>query len=535
MSKSQALKIVEELKNTDQDFEWYPTTDEIIEVVHKDIMENTRGRSNSILDIGAGDGRVLTKLNALNGDRNWFSEMYAIEKAEPLISAMDSEIVIIGTDFYEQQLLDKDVDIIFCNPPYTAYKDWMKKIITESFAYSIYFVVPDRWVDQQELLDVIKRRGYEYEIIGKHNFENADRAARCKVDIVKVFTKQYYNKSDPFDMFIEDEFSNFDKDNSGSKLNETKEEIKSNIVAGKNLIETLSELYDRDMKELYNNFEAIKQLDYSIFKSLDINLDNVKSALRAKITGCKNFYWAELFSRLDTIKSRLCSKQRTDMLSKLRGQNSLDFTVSNAYAVVIWVIKNANKYYDEQLVDVYRDLLSPDNINAYKSNKVMTGEKSYMFSRRDVKDVYLKTDYRIVYSVYNTFPSWSHEAENGLSRRCIDTIEDIFTVARNLGYDVIDSPRTCQEWEPGKLRSFSMRYNGEVVEFASIRPYLNGNIHLKLNQEFLRKWNVEAGRLLGWLKDPAYAEEQMNETEAEKYWKHNFKLKNSPLLLFNDK
>ena len=50
------------LKENDQDFEWYPTTDEIINCVKKHINAQTY-RGFSILDIGAGDGRVLKSIN----------------------------------------------------------------------------------------------------------------------------------------------------------------------------------------------------------------------------------------------------------------------------------------------------------------------------------------------------------------------------------------------------------------------------------------------------------------------------------------
>lgn len=59
---------IQALKENEQDFEWYPTTDEMIEAVKQDCFkEFTYGDDDrtsmdsyfSLLDIGAGDGRVL--------------------------------------------------------------------------------------------------------------------------------------------------------------------------------------------------------------------------------------------------------------------------------------------------------------------------------------------------------------------------------------------------------------------------------------------------------------------------------------------
>ena len=102
---------VDVLKNNDEDFEWYPTTDEIIQKMNRYIKEKLDGEFNrfSFLDIGAGDGRVLDSFENSN-------KLYAIEKSLLLIEKMSKNIMVIGTDFLQQTLLDKKVDIIFSNP-----------------------------------------------------------------------------------------------------------------------------------------------------------------------------------------------------------------------------------------------------------------------------------------------------------------------------------------------------------------------------------------------------------------------------------
>ena len=56
------------LKQTDSDFEWYPTTTEILNIIKNDIDhlidERYLESQPSILDCGAGDGRSLMYLTA---------------------------------------------------------------------------------------------------------------------------------------------------------------------------------------------------------------------------------------------------------------------------------------------------------------------------------------------------------------------------------------------------------------------------------------------------------------------------------------
>ncbi|WP_334085295.1 hypothetical protein [Helicobacter typhlonius] len=50
------------VKQNNEDFEWYPTTNEMLDVLLKRIKEIKEDKNlylESMLDIGAGDGRVL--------------------------------------------------------------------------------------------------------------------------------------------------------------------------------------------------------------------------------------------------------------------------------------------------------------------------------------------------------------------------------------------------------------------------------------------------------------------------------------------
>jgi len=114
--------LLDNLKENNQDYEFYPTTQKMVDI----IKENVNLQHSYILDIGAGNGNFFTKLNLS-------CTKFAIEKSQILIDAMPSDIIVIGSDFHEQTLFDKNrIDYIFCNPPYSQFKVWMLKIIKET-------------------------------------------------------------------------------------------------------------------------------------------------------------------------------------------------------------------------------------------------------------------------------------------------------------------------------------------------------------------------------------------------------------------
>jgi len=523
------LSKVAELKEAGQDFEWYPTTDDMI-----DMISARSGVVHSVLDIGAGDGRVLERLDKLNFRRKYKDDgckefhstidKYAIEKSTIHIENMPPDISIIGTDFYMQTLIDKKVDMVFCNPPYSEYEDWAVKTIKEANTKTIFLVIPSRWADSKLIRQAIKQRNAIDKVIWRGDFADADRAARAEVNILKIVIasgKRGYeggyegNETDPFNVWFEEYFSDFTKikikieseEDEDESEEVTKTDPIKEIVEGQNLIERLQLLYVKEMNNLLNNYKNLSQLDATLLNELGVSVDGIKKALKLKIEGIKNKYWKELFDNLDKITNRLTSKSRETMLEKLRASCNVDFTTDNAYAVVLWAIKNANQYIDQQLTEVFRELSEPDCVKNYKSN-INTWEKDRWRYKDRNKHTHYMLEYRIVSERHDAIQTeeFSCYYTNNLSDNCHKFINDIFTVAKNLGFSMASFENSNRrQWESNQEQEFS--YQGGTL--AKIRAFKNGNIHLKLDQKFIKTLNVEAARLLKWIKTPQQAVDEM--------------------------
>lgn len=532
-------KTLQIIKENDQDFEWYPTTKEIIIAVHRDLPYG-RNNSMAVMDIGAGDGNFFTVLDQLEStrkeeDRRWFNK-YAIEKSMILIDQMPSDIFIVGTEFHEQSLIDKKMDVIFCNPPYSEYVEWMSKIIRESNSASVYMIIPDRWKDNKRIAADLKVREADYKIVGNYSFQDSEyRTARAHVDLVRITFKQssYYNsdlKVDPFDVWFNDHFKiQAQKVDTISEWDVTRNRSKKlhQLVGNKNIIEKLYNFYQEDFKRLLDNYKAVELLDGGLLKELGISITGLKAALKLKIEGLKNIYWKELFDNLTTITDKLTTGSREKLLETLSGNTSVDFTISNAYSVIIWAIKNANKYYDSQLISVYEKISNSDNVRLYKSNHRIIKD-GWRYAQE--KLTHYTLDYRIVHNHWNaiqidTFGSYDYH--NGLNKSAHETINDIITIAKNLGFNVTENSY-AYEWIAGKANRFEIQdSNGEYELFAEIKAHKNGNLHYKFNQEFMKKWNIEASRLNGWIKAPIEAVQEMDNItleEAKEYFTSNIKL-----------
>lgn len=222
-------RIVETLKAGGEDFEWYPTTQKIVDCLAERIFTELDYRPgefscdyDSVLDIGCGNGSFFEKIDRtrpvrMNTEKGCGSRLYhryGIERSPALCEQIPDSIVLLGSDFNEQTLIDKRVDLIFCNPPYSEYEAWAEKIVMQGNCTAIALVIPCRWKNSRRISYALKKRRMAAEILGSFDFLNAERRARAKVDLIfigaereEICGRSYENKiPDPFDVWFDDTF-----------------------------------------------------------------------------------------------------------------------------------------------------------------------------------------------------------------------------------------------------------------------------------------------------------------------------------------
>ncbi|MDC9530262.1 DUF4942 domain-containing protein [Pseudoalteromonas sp. Angola-7] len=537
-------KLIKEVREYG-DFEFYPTLESDIALIKNHIDSLRFDMAYSILDIGVGDGRVLNALAHKHGEK------YAMEKSLPLIRALPADIMIVGTDFMAQTLVDIDCNIIFNNPPFSQYAEFACKIIAESLAPDVYLILPSRWKNNASISEALERRNATYTILGSSDYSAADRAARCTVDVIHISLSQYRSYArgratvdvDPFATWFADNFNIDAIGSAARKAASLKTKVKEEnfeIVAGGDLISTLVNHYDASLEKLIETYKGLERVDGCILDELNVSIDSIYAAIKLRIKSLKNKYWKELFSRFSPITDKLCSATREDMQTLLMKNVNVDFTRENAYAIAEWAIKNVNKYIDSQLISVYESLIGECNITLYKSNQRTFSKSEWQYNRKPSGLDRFALDYRIVTSSYSNFGGYSFERVNGFSKSSASKIDDLITIAHNLGFDTAGMERssTVEEWQPGKLRTFHYydhTADKKVVLFTA-RPYLNGNIHFKFNQAYIARLNVEFGRLKGWISTPAEAKDEISGVDldcAKQAFRSNYKVNNNAMKLLS--
>ena len=356
-------------------------------------------------------------------------------------------------------------------------------------------------------------------------------AGRAEVDVVYIdltrsrrFKNNHYHSEpiNPFYVWFDEEFKFQEaKDkprasNTGSTL---RAKLEKAIIGGRGKVPMLVQLYNHEMRHLYDNFKKIAALDADVLNELGVTKGTVQKALEKRITGLKYRYWKELFNNLDDITDRLTTGSRKKMLDKLTAQTNVDFTESNIYAVLIWVIKNANKYYDQQLIETVQEMISDANVFMYKSNQKTFVYDRWRYGREKTTSTHYGLELRIVLHRWSAIQTEEHKYRtydypNKLHQSAHDFINDLLTIANNLNFKTWPhfSSLSVGEWESNKNKEF---FDIDGKNLMWVKAFMNGNLHIKFNQKFIRRLNVEFGRLKGWLKDAHQAAQELNIPEKE--------------------
>lgn len=523
MSFHQLLKTV---KSSEQDFEFYPTSSRMIEVVinRLNALAFKEKYDSKVLDIGAGDGRVLKAFQS-----NFHSKVFAIEKSQPLLNLLSTDIAILGTDFNEVDLTDKAVDVIFCNPPYSEYAEWFSKIVNTAYAKVAYMVVPERWKDNDEIQFALKSRKAKATVLSSDDFLDGDRKARAKVDIVEIaFADLSYwhssRNSDPFDFMFNRFFPNIkDAAQAEKEMIEAQETYIKNKTNEIRVLKSefdLSQLvldYQQDLEKLQTNYRAILSLDPILLKEMGVNVETIKNGLKEKLVGLKNRYWKIFFNVYNVIYD-YCTFSSTNKIQEKLAENRLDFTLSNLYAITQLILRYASEQKDEQLTDFFLKLADLENIKLYKSNQRVFSGMDWRYSRttenyrrnQEKLPSHYQLEYRIITREFGSLGGYYSE-----NMAVFNKIRDVFVIAQTLNLNVLS---TRQEVTLETIENFTygerfplhfINKDGQREILAELKFYRNGNVHFFFNQEFAVRLNVEAGRLLGWVKSASEASEDM--------------------------
>lgn len=549
---------IKELKASNDDYEWYPTTEKIIKAVIDDVSNAGRAaRANSVLDIGAGDSRVLEAFKSADGLS--LMRFYGIEKAPSHVARWSGDITFVGGDFYESDIANKEVDIIFSNPPFGSYERWTTQLIKSAYATVIYLVLPKRWTNSERIQAALKSRNLVADVIMSDDFLSADRKARAEVDVIRITSKAFkeesyktsygtrevgedkpfsfdwYENADPMNMWFDEAFPNLadldskDDYKTGQQKRDSIDDRIYQLFKKTNTIDDLVSLYQIEADEVLSNYKTLNNLDAKLFIELNINLDTIKNTLKERMSSLRAEYWSAFIRNYKPITNRLTRKYQDKIYKELiDNARGISFNAINALIITEMVIKLANQYNEDQVKDFFYDLSNPKSVLLYKSNQKVFSNQEWRYCKDPAdRPSRYKLDYRIVqHRLFGLSTGYSSTYQGYQVAR---VLSDICIIARLVGMKI---PSWCNgsEYENSRVNPgdrVTVNYHKtakeddlftehEAQELFAIKFFANGNQHLFMSKEFALRLNIYIGKLLGWVMSAEEAADEMAVKKSDK-------------------
>lgn len=397
------------------------------------------------------------------------------------------------------------------------------RILREINSLFIALVIPSRWQQDSDIKRVIEsRKGLEYEVLESTDFLNAERSARAKVDIVLFKTIRVTNKYDnDEDIFADNLIKQFKLEKLFNDIEEEKYsygefgQIKNDSlkektyqVANGDLIEFLVSEYEKEYNEFLESLNHLNAINSELLKCMDIDKEKLLKGIKTKLKQLKFLYWKELFSKLKAIRDRVTSHYACYLHESVIVENNVDFNKDNIYSVVLWVIKNADKYIEKSYLSFFERMAKGENVLYYKSNQRFNIDNWRYANREDnsrTPNPY-KLDYRIVLHrvAYLSYSRFYHDDD------WTNFLRDLKVIGRNLGFFTENIALTRFDGS-----SKYMELSNNCKSLFEVKHYKNGNAHIKFSMEFMEKLNIQVGRINNWIKNKAEAREEFKNISDE--------------------
>lgn len=508
----------------------YPTPDFLVAKMLSKVDFRNKQVKN-ILEPSAGLGHIIDYINKdLNRYKSYNISAIEIDN-KCRNQLLLKNINVIDSDFLLYNGLEQ-FDLIVANFPFSDGDKHLHKAIDIMFSGQIVCLVNAETIknpfsnSRKELVQKLKRLNASIDFI-ENAFIDAER--KTGVEVALIYIQKYQN--------VETEIFN-DMTQNEDIFEDIKE---SKEVATRDNIKNIVQRYNQDKEtvtnqimDFYKNYkkvskyltlavvgEDIQKHGSSVSQETKDLTELMKSKLNYFATKLKRDYWLEAMS-LDEIKSKLTSKKRTELVSKLNQYANMDFTESNIKIFIQNLVTEYPKMIEEAILDMFEKF----TYYAFRDGRNANNEYSkniHLFSGWKTNTAY-KVNKKIILP-------FRAEYGNRLYSDKIDFLNDIDMVFNYFDDKGLKNKLLEYEEKYGYKEKISTTNTAEIVQgylskgetkniptrYFNITFYLKGTVHLVFNDlDMLRRFNIYVGKKKNWLpSDYGYTEKRNKDVDFE--------------------
>lgn len=490
----------------------------------------------NILEPSAGLGHIIDYINKDINRHNSYN-ISAIEIDNKCRNQLLlKNINVIDSDFLAYNGLEQ-FDLIMANFPFSDGDKHLHKAIDIMFSGQIVCLLNAETIknpysnSRKDLVSKLNKLNAKIEYL-QNAFSDADR--KTNVETALIYIEKYQN--------VETEIFN----DMSSSVDEFEDLQESNAIATRDNISNIVLRYNQDKEcitaqimDFYKNYkkvskyltlavvgEDIQRHSSSVKEEIKDLTELMKNKLNYFATKLKRDYWLEAM-QLKEISSKLTSKKKKELSSKLNQYANMDFTENNIKIFIDNLIADYPKMIDEAIDEMfdkftYYAFRDGRNVNNEYSKNIhlFNGWKTntaYKVNRKIILPFRAEYGNRL-YSEKQDFLNdidmvFNYFDDKGLENNLLEYVE-------TNGYKQNISTTNTAEIVQGYL------YQGETknipTRYFNITFYLKGTVHLVFNDlDMLRRFNIFVGKKRNYLpSDYGYtANQEFKDFETVKEYK----------------
>lgn len=552
--------IINTLKANGQDYEFYPTPKSLAPLIAGEIESANPWLDNvnysdiprtTVLDVCAGDGSFILALHdeLMNTKRARQVTLQGIELSPILRDKWQGKIVPVGSNFYGIKV--PTAPVVFCNPPFSKYVGFTKKVLKDSTFNIAIFILPRGWRSNQELQSFLRSNDHRHTVIKTFDFkEHCERAIRSQtICDVLVFHGKY----------------------SGDFERTRKEALKKQVAeifdaeAEKGVMQTdlptnfslpdISKMYEKEKESRFELFKMLSSNNYAYTKSITgvddkYARENLLDMFSDAYVALQRKYWGMVIKKLSVMGGLLTYENEQSLITDFA--KSIDFNIETISLFLEWLTSNFQTVMDDQFIMGYKSLMNPANSVRYKNNQSLFKDGNWTTNEKGKYKSFLKK--KVILEISNHYDAFgftliSYEAKQQLTSLLINlsavfgywiapTLYDSpnfkcnicdlkqhikpsetsplnddakLKIAKAL-QDFEDEPRPYGKSIP--IYGITKEGNADLLMYLII--YKKGTLHVKLSKDFALKLNVKYGTINGWITNPDDAKSEFVNANGKK-------------------
>lgn len=494
----------------------YPTPEWLVKKMLSKVDFRNQKIKN-ILEPSAGLGHIIDYINR-DMNRHSSYNISAIEIDNNCRSQLLlKNINVIDSDFLAYNGLEQ-FDLIIANFPFSDGDKHLHKALDVLFSGQIVCLLNAETIknpfsnSRKSLIQKLNKLNASIEYI-ENAFVDAER--KTGVETALIYIEKYQK--------VETEIFN----NMTSSEDEFEDLKESNAIATRDNITNIVLRYNQDKEaitnqimDFYKNFkkvskyltlavvgEDIQRHSSSVSQETKDLTELMKSKLNYFATKLKRDYWLEAM-KLNEISSKLTSKKKRELSSKLNQYANMDFTENNIKIFIENLIFEYPKMIDEAINDMF------DKFTEHAFRDIRNGNNEYkanihLYNGWKTNQAY-KVNKKIILPFY---VGWSGITSlSGDQQEFLDDIDLVFNYFddKNIENELLEykdkysyNNQQLSTKQTSKIVSVNLSYGESKnikTRYFTIAVYKKGTMHFVFNDlELLRKFNIYVAKKRGWL------------------------------------